>query len=141
MGFLNALLKKENKTAYINNMILFDFICVDSQEANVFSKYTLELYNGIYTAGVKKPNIKMEQMRYLQVNTDFVDKLEALLNINNVAKWNGFYKTRKRVMDGSSFTLRIKMLDGVSVEAHGRMKWPKNYKQVLKGVDVLFSNL
>ncbi|MEE0265868.1 MAG: hypothetical protein UD936_09610 [Acutalibacteraceae bacterium] len=109
--------------------------------ANFDTCYKLELNNGVYTATIKQSEIAPEDADEFVVDEAFVEKLTKLLADNNVQKWNGFNKSDSRVCDGSSFTLKIKIQNEDAVEAHGYMKWPKNYHEVKKEIEAMFMEL
>lgn len=103
--------------------------------------YKLELNDGVYTAIIKQSGIALEDADEFVVDEAFVENLKKLLVDNNVQKWNGFNKSDSRVCDGSSFTLKIKIQNEDAVEAHGYMKWPKNYHEVKKEIEAMFMEL
>ena len=100
--------------------------------------YTLELKDGVYTAGVKPHNVPPEEEQSFAVDQSFARELEQILVDHEVGAWNGFDKVDKRVLDGNGFSLYITMTDGTSVDAHGYMRWPKNYTDVKAAVEALF---
>jgi len=100
--------------------------------------YALRLEDGVYTASVKPLNVPTEETQSFAVDEEFARELEQILIDNGVGKWNGFDKVDKRVLDGRSFSLYITMTDGTSVDAHGYMRWPKNYTDVNAAVEALF---
>lgn len=129
------------KSIKIQNMKWFNFCYSVSWMANGNVDYTLEAKDGKYTASIKPDGIAPEDAEYFQVDESFVQKLEKLLNDNEVGKWNGFSKSDKNVLDGNTFSLSINMMDGTYIHASGYMRWPKNYSAVKEGIEALFSEL
>ncbi len=82
-----------------------------------------------------------EEAVVIRTDEAFLKRLEELLNEHRVDKWNGFDKNNKRVLDGDSFSLSIRMENGKELDARGYAVWPKNYKEVLEAVEKLFMEL
>jgi hypothetical protein len=61
------------------------------------------------------------------------------LNEHEVARWNGFDKNNRNVLDGNSFTLSVTMENGKDIHAHGYMKWPKGYQETKAALDGFFA--
>ncbi len=70
---------------------------------------------------------------YLGEVADIIEKYE-------IAKWDGFDES-DNVTDGEGFTLKVTYDDGKSIEAHGYMKFPTNYKEARDEFDKLFEKL
>ncbi len=68
-------------------------------------------------------------------------ELTEIINTYNIHSWNGFDKTNKMVMDGSSFSLYIKFADGSIIKAHGSNEFPDSYREVSRRIDDLFRTL
>ena len=56
----------------------------------------------------------------------------------NVNKWDGFNKSDKNVLDGNSFSFSYSNTDNKSIEAHGYMKWPNNYREFRDEIKALY---
>lgn len=87
----------------------------------------------------KDKGISIDDANEYVVDKKIVDELSYILNKYKVGYWNGFNKSDKRVMDGGSFSLYLKMNNNKSVSARGYMKWPKNYSNVKEELIILFS--
>ena len=135
---LFAFLSGRSKPVKIGKIESFSLSYTTGNTANANVRYALTVENGVCTAAVKPVNVPPEDERTFVVDADFVRELEQILIDNEVGKWNGFDKTDKNVMDGDSFSLYITMADGASVDAHGYMRWPKNYAAVRDAVEALF---
>lgn len=72
---------------------------------------------------------------------DTLEQLGELAGTYRVDRWDGFDKSNKRVMDGSSFTLSITLADGSTISAHGNNAFPENYSDVSSAVQTLYSKL
>ncbi len=56
-------------------------------------------------------------------------EIQKIINEQEIYKWNGFDKTDENVLDGSGFTLSVNYSNGENIEAHGYMRYPKNFKE------------
>ena len=56
-------------------------------------------------------------------------ELAGKLQQIGVSAWNGFNETDPDVLDGSSFSLEIELVDGSIITAHGSNAYPKNYRE------------
>ena len=135
---LLAFLFGREKPVQIGELQSFRYDYNQGYMANSNVWYTLELKDGVYTAGVKPHNVPPEDEKSFTVTEDFARDLEQILVDHEVGAWNGFDKVDKRVLDGNGFSLYITMTDGTSVDAHGYMRWPKNYTDVKAAVEALF---
>ena len=135
---LLALLFGRTKPVEIGEIETFSFNYQSESTVDGSAHYTLNLEDGIYIASVKPVNVPSEEAQTFAVDKSFARELEQILIDNAVGKWNGFHKTNKRVMDGRSFSLYLTMADGTSVDAHGYMKWPKNFTAMCDAVKALF---
>ena len=55
-------------------------------------------------------------------------EIEKIVNEQEIYKWDGFDESDNDILDGSSFSLKIMYKDGQSINAHGYMKYPDNYR-------------
>lgn len=138
---LLALFFGRAKPVKIGEIEHFYFSYSNGSMANGSVSYTLNLKDGVYTVSVKPLYEPEEATKTFTVDASFVRELEQLLVQYKVGKWNGFHKFNKMVMDGSNFGLSVIMTDGTSLDAHGYMKWPKNYSEVRNGIEELFGRL
>ena len=58
-----------------------------------------------------------------------LEEIQKIINEQEIYKWNGFDKTDKNVLDGSGFNLSVNYSNGENIEAHGYMRYPKNFKE------------
>lgn len=128
-----------NKT--IEGITRFDFRYTYGNGRDSFVQYVVLEGGGVYAASVKSQNDSADQRAEFEITPEAVKRLESFLNENKVGKWDGFNKSNKMVLDGYSFSLYIKTENGTSVEAHGYMRYPSNYKEVRQGLDGLFEEL
>ena len=138
---LLALFLGRAKPVKIGEIEYFHFGYNSGSMVNASVSYTLNLKDGVYTASVKPLYEPEEATKTVTVDDSFARELERLLVQYKVGKWNGFHKFNKMVMDGSNFGLSVIMTDGTSLDAHGYMKWPKNYSEVRNGIEALFGRL
>ena len=118
-------MKKEK--VEITNIKYFEYYHSAGMMMNSDKRYILEKVNEPPESAITK-----------KVTTDFVQELENILKKYNVEKWDGFNKTDPNVLDGSSFSITINMMDGNHISAHGYMMYPKDYGKVVKEIKELF---
>lgn len=123
----------------IKQLSYFSFSYTSGYSAYSSANYSLTLENGVYTASIKPLNEPDENERRFTVDHAFAERLAELLRTNGVESWNGFNKSNKHVMDGNSFSLTLKNLDGEVLSALGYMSWPKNYSETKAAIIELFS--
>ena len=140
IGFCLLFIIKSLKKVEIKdiNHFSFGYSVGNYMDANV--SYTLDCAD-VCVATVKKEGVKEEDASKIEVKSDFVKGLEDILKKYDVASWDGFSKSDKRVFDGYSFSLYTKMSNGDSISARGYMKWPKNYKEVRTDLNKYFEEL
>ena len=84
----------------------------------------------------------LENDKYIsKVSREEIDEILSILNTYQVSKWNGFHKVSKMVLDGKSFTFRVKSFDGEEIIATGYMKYPKNYHEVIEKITSIFEKI
>jgi hypothetical protein len=89
-----------------------------------------------------KPNgVSYEEKNEKDIDKNTIKKIENVLNKYDVIKWNGFNQNDKNVLDGNSFSVNIKYNDNKTIEAHGYMMYPKNYRDVLKEIKEIFNEI
>ena len=64
-----------------------------------------------------------------KIDAKYLDDLAGIINDYKIAKWDGFDQSDDGVLDGDGFTLKVEYDDKKSIEAHGYMKYPGNYKE------------
>lgn len=131
---LPNILKKEIKITSIQK---FRYSYTQGYSMNAEVIYSLEC-NDACEIEIKPYLEEPEKTRKLTVGKDFKEKLESILRKYHVGKWNGFNKNNPYVLDGDSFSLSIVFQNGTSISASGYMKWPKQYREVKKEIDILF---
>lgn len=128
-----CLSKKGGK---ITNIKSIKFFYSTGNGINESVSYELKCNNNC-TITVKKEGVSDEDATKIDVDKNVLDCVEKVLNKYNVSSWNGFDKNNRYVLDGNSFSLSIDY-DNKSINAHGYMMWPKNYKEVKKELDRIF---
>lgn len=108
-------------------------------EIDSFSYYYGSYHGGYIQYGIYTEDDKayMSAYGYNSLNVNFKKEIDksVLNNIskivakNKIYKWNGFSKSDDDVLDGYSFTLIIKYVDGKEIRAYGYMEYPSNYNQ------------
>ena len=70
-----------------------------------------------------------------------MDRLEKILNKNHILSWKGFSKSDKNVLDGDSFTFRLRYNDDEKVSASGYMMYPSHYNKFKQQFEDFISSL
>lgn len=94
-----------------------------------------------YIAIIKPYGISEEDELKVIVDKDIMDNIEGILRKYHVEEWNGFNKVNKNVLDGDDFSLSVKMVNDEEIYASGYMSWPKNYRNVIDGIDEIFMKI
>ena len=76
----------------------------------------------------------------IEVDSKSIDEIIDVLNEVNVYAWNGFNKSNKNVLDGSSYSFNL-ITDKDTITAHGYMAYPKNFSITLKKICAVFDKL
>ncbi len=100
--------------------------------------YEVILEDGKYKAIIKPYMVSKDNALVLDFTDEQVEKLKNILIDNDVGKWNGFDKNNKMVLDGNSFSLFIRFVNGEDISAYGYMMWPSNYGIVRGELDNFF---
>ena len=61
-----------------------------------------------------------------------MDKFEDMLNKYHILSWKGFNKSDKNVLDGNSFSFRLRYNDDEKLSASGYMMYPNHYNSFQK---------
>ena len=104
-------------------------------------EYHLIYKDGEYLLESKLEGYKDEEKYLSKVSKEEVDEILSILNFYKVSRWNGFDQASKMVMDGKSFTFRVKTLDDEEIIARGYMKYPKNYHEVVEKILSIFEKI
>ena len=132
---------KGKKEIVISNIKSFHFNYSVGYMANAYVVYEIEYKDDKYFALVKPNGISEEDRKEIQVDKAFVSSVEEVLRKYQVEKWNGFNKSDQNVLDGDSFSLSIGNENGNYISASGYMKWPNNYSDVRKELDLIFMEI
>ena len=87
---------------------------------------------------IKPNNVSKIFTKTYTISDDDINKLIEIINTNKVYEWDGYNKSDRLVMDGNSFSFNLKTKEGTEIDAHGYMKWPKNYQKVRGEFNSLF---
>lgn len=129
------------KKINIEKIKSFHFSYTSGYEMYSYTNYDLKC-EGHNCKAIVKPNGVSEDDKYeTEVDSNFVKEIEDVLNKYNVAKWNGFNKSDKDVLDGDSFSMSIRYGDDGYISASGYMMWPDNYSNVRSEISSIFIGL
>ena len=73
-----------------------------------------------------------------ETDESFMARLETLYREQKLARWNGFDKFNRHVLDGSGFSLYIKFADGGRLSAHGSNSFPGGYREFKEKLREIF---
>ena len=72
---------------------------------------------------------------------EVLERLEELCGTYGMDRWDGFDKSKKRVSDGSTFTLSMTLADGTTVSAHGNNAYPDRYAEAAEEIKTLYAEV
>lgn len=109
-----------------------DIKCLEYNYGSYFGgEYEFSIYYEGETPYLLAKGYNGVMLNYKQELTEEdLKKLAKNLVDADVAAWNGFDKRANSVSDGYSFKLDITYWDDTILQAHGYMKYPKNYNEV-----------
>lgn len=125
----------------ISNITYLRFSYTTGNYMNANIVYEINLKNGKYIAKIKPSGIKEEDAKEVKISNEKMKEIEKTLNEYNISRWNGFNKSDKYVLDGSSFSMSIKLKNDKYISASGYMRWPNNYKKVRSYLDDTLGSL
>lgn len=120
---INKLTFSYSTGNYMNASVSYELVCKD--------KCILSF---------KDDGVSYEDAKEYEVDKKILKEIEIILKQYHVARWDNFHKYDKNVLDGNSFSFRVCFENDREIEANGYMKWPKNYQEVKKELNELFSN-
>ncbi len=101
--------------------------------------YEIEYKDDKYYFYFKDKGIPEENKKTYTLSEDNIKELIDIFNKHKINKWDGFEKSNKNIMDGNSFTLKIKYNSDKDVYAHGYMVYPSNYREVKTDIENFFN--
>lgn len=131
---------KKRKKVVINEIKSMYFSYTNGYMVNSNVYYEIKLKDDKYIAAIKPNEVAEEDKLEIEVDKSTVNKIKKVLKENKVEKWNGFDKSNRNVMDGDSFSFNLETNSG-KINAHGYMKWPKNYSKVCNSLDNIFMDI
>ena len=124
------------RNVVIKDISYFSLLVTEGIAVNDNYHYQLYFENEKIIASYK-PYGKNETIT-VEVEKEILSRLEDILNRDQVRKWKGYYKNNRSVLDGGSFSFQIRYLENKEIYAHGYMKYPKNYKEVVHEIRELY---
>lgn len=97
--------------------------------------------DGVVEVKVRQDGQAEEDVPVIETDKSFLEKIDSIIGKNNVAKWNGFNRSARDVLDGDGFSLSIRMDNGQSISAGSYMAWPDGYGTFKGEMDTLFIEL
>ena len=133
--FITGCFKKPIK---IENTKSFRFFYTVGYYMNAVYDFELNIEDDKYIATFKEPGVDPNDALKKEVDIEFVHKLEEIMTKYKVNKWDGFNKSNQGVLDGDSFSFSYSNTDSKTIEAHGYMEWPNNYRDFREDVKALY---
>lgn len=134
------LIKPKKETKELGKITNFRLFYTQGYSINSDISYEIECSDKCL-ALIKPYGISNEDKKILEINDEFLSKIEEIIKKYNVLKWDGFNKSDRDVLDGDSFSFSAKFDDGTTISASGYMMYPDNYRQVRDELDSLFDSL
>ncbi|MBQ2581234.1 MAG: hypothetical protein II574_06370, partial [Ruminococcus sp.] len=100
--------------------------------------YDYRFADGKHSITVRLDGVVEEDALTIDVDEEFAQKLMAVIDEYNLRKWDGYSKSDKNVLDGSSFGFSARFDDGASIYASGYECYPKGYAEVSGALGGLF---
>jgi hypothetical protein len=132
----NKIIKSKKE---INSIKLIEYGYGDGRTIYGHTSYTLKCDDKCILT-TKYDGFPDEEVFVVEIDKNDIDKIIKLFQDNNVASWDGFSKSDKNVLDGTSFSFRVETKDNQKISASGYMKWPKNYREVVDGMVSIFDS-
>ena len=132
--------KEKEELKKINNISHFSFYYSQGYAINSDIKYYIDCEESCI-AKIKPYGIDDEDIKEVEVDNDFINKVIDVFDKYEVIKWDGFDRYDKDVLDGNSFSFNLTTNDGTNIHASGYMEWPDNYKEVREELNNLFNSL
>ena len=139
LGALSSCFKKKIPSSEIRGIERFYYTESNGSDFDMRTVYELNHADGVYTASIKPEGVKDEDALIVNVDADFVDRLEGILRENDVGRWNGFDKKDYHYIDGNGFTLHVILASGAEIDAVGLMEWPEHYREASAAFHALFT--
>lgn len=94
--------------------------------------YLTKSDDGLYTkASISDRGLELEG----DLPRTLLDDLQNVLQLNDVAAWDGFHETDPNVLDGEGFSFYAVYTDGMTISASGSNAFPENYSVVAPLLD------
>lgn len=129
-----------NEKLVIENTKSFRMFYTMGYAFNSDIRYEYEYKDDEYHVYVKPYGISDEDKKEIVVSSDFIKRIEDVLNKYEVYKWDGFNKSDNNVLDGDSFSIYIDMGEK-DISASGYMMYPEHYREVREELDNIFNEL
>ena len=139
-GSLDEIFNKIYEENYIEDLTYLYLSYSNGDEANSDITLKLEKKDDKYIVSIKPRQKTDKETKDIEVNKEFIEKVELILNKYNTSTWDGFHKSDTNVLDGDSFSFSLKYKDK-KVSAGGYMMYPNNYAKVEKELTDMFMEL
>jgi len=108
--------------------------------ANFYTFYSIECNNKCFVRVINThPNTAGNYS--VEISEKDVNKIVKVLQKYNVKSWDGFDKSDKYVLDGSSYSFDLTTKEGLKVSAKGYMKYPDGYHEVISEIEKIISDI
>ncbi len=132
---------KGGEAIEMSKIVDFSFSYSSGSYMNSGSSYRATQKEDGVEVMVRQDGIDEKDVPLIMTDASFMDKIEEILEKNQVSAWNGYGMSAQDVLDGDSFSISVKMDNGQTLSAHGYEAWPENYGSVCGALDGLFVDL
>ena len=140
-GELDHIFTEIYEANYIEDLTYLYLSYSNGYEANSNTNYRIKKDNDKYSLTVKLYGEADEDEKEYEVDSEFIKKVELILNKYGVSTWDGFRESDKDVLDGDSFSFNVNYKDK-KISASGYELWPNNFgnvknelKELIKGIN------
>jgi len=132
-GFL--IYQHFGKRVNINSEVVYFSHKTSGSRAGYTRYLVVEKRNGkVYVKTLPDGEGFEEDLVEREVSEECLRELTQYLKDHKVGKWAGFEKYNKNVLDGTSWSLDIRLENDKEIEANGYMSYPKNYREIINGI-------
>ena len=139
--FAIAVFFRKMRRLKIHDIRSFSFIYTDSKAVPVERCFKLAIKENKYTASLTDASSAEGDLLSVDVDKDFVKRLEEMLNRNKVFTWDRYEKTSNAGADTYKFSIEVYDENGSSVSARGNGKAPRHFTAVKNDLEVLFAEI
>lgn len=132
------LFYRKNKNNTIKSIKSLEYTSSDGRSSYI--NYKIVCNDECFLEG-KPYGLYNDDVFKFKIDDKDISLILDVLNKYHVEKWDGFDKADKHVLDGTSFSFYLTTKEGVKISAHGYMKYPNNYSEVMGELKSIFERV